>query len=225
VAGGGSGPQECQPTAPEDGYRSLFDGTSSSLAHWHHAGPGSFTLQDDCTLMSAGGLGLLSFDEEFNAYSLKVDWKVAGDDNSGVFVGYPEVGDDPWVAVNQGYEIQIDATDADEKTTGSIYSFQSADLPARDAALHPPGEWNSYEIVVQGQTIKVNYRSNLKTYTPPGAEFGGWGKQSGTLAFTDGMIRGIELGFPGKTAAQVKKSLKITLSSPTPGVTGTVATA
>ena len=79
--------------------------------------------------------------------------------------------------------------------------------------------------VPQGQTIKVNYRSNLKTYTPPGAEFGGWGKQSGTLAFTDGMIRGIELGFPGKTAAQVKKSLKITLSSPTPGVTGTVATA
>ncbi len=105
--------------------------------------------------MSTGGLGLLSFDEEFNAYSLKVDWKVAGDDNSGVFVGYPEVGDDPWVAVNEGYEIQIDATDADDRTTGSVYSFQSADLPARDAALNPPGEWNSYEIVVQGQTIKV----------------------------------------------------------------------
>jgi len=155
VAGGGSGPQECTPTAPEDGYRSLFDGTSSSLSRWHHAGPGSFTLQDDCTLLSAGGLGLLSFDEEFNAYSLKVDWKVAGDDNSGVFVGYPDVGEDPWVAVNEGYEIQIDATDADDRTTGSIYSFQSADLPARDAALHPPGEWNSYEIVVQGQTIKV----------------------------------------------------------------------
>ena len=65
------------------------------------------------------------------------------------------VGDDPWVAVNQGYEIQIDATDADDRTTGSVYSFQSADIPARDAALHPPGEWNTYEIVVQGQTIKV----------------------------------------------------------------------
>ena len=76
-----------------------------------------------------------------------------------------------------------------------------------------------------GQSIKVNYKSNLKTYSPPGAEFGGWGKQTGTLAFSGGEIRGIQLGFPGKTAAQVKKSLKITLSSPTPGVTGTVATA
>jgi glucose/arabinose dehydrogenase len=155
VAGGGGGPQECTPTAPEDGYRSLFDGTEASLRHWQHAGPGSFVHRDDCTIMSTGGLGLLSFDEEFNAFSLKVDWKVAGDDNSGVFVGYPDVGEDPWVAVNQGYEIQIDATDADEKTTGSIYSFQSADIPARDAALHPPGEWNTYEIVVAGQTIKV----------------------------------------------------------------------
>ncbi len=27
VAEGGTGPQECTPTAPEDGYRSLFDGT------------------------------------------------------------------------------------------------------------------------------------------------------------------------------------------------------
>jgi cytochrome c len=155
VAEGGTGPQECTPTAPEDGYRSLFDGTEASLSHWKHSGPGSFVYRDDCTIMSTGGLGLLSFDEEFNAYSLKVDWKVAGDDNSGVFVGYPDVGDDPWVAVNEGYEIQIDATDADDRTTGSIYSFQSADLAARDAALNPPGEWNNYEIVVQGQTIKV----------------------------------------------------------------------
>jgi PKD repeat protein len=155
VAGGGSDPQECQPAAPDEGYRSLFDGTAASLEGWRHSGPGSFALQDDCTIMSAGGLGLLSFGEEFNAYSLKLDWKVTGDDNSGVFVGYPDPGEDPWVAVNQGYEIQIDATDADDRTTGSVYTFQAADLAARDGALNPPGEWNNYEIVVQGQTIKV----------------------------------------------------------------------
>ncbi|MGH3875623.1 MAG: ThuA domain-containing protein [Actinophytocola sp.] len=155
VAGGGSGPEECTPTQPDQGYRSLFDGTADSLGSWNQAGPGSFAHQEDCTILSTGGMGLLSFDEEFNAYSLKLDWKVAGDDNSGIFVGYPEPGDDPWVAVNQGYEIQIDATDAPDRTTGSIYSFQSADIAARDEALNPPGEWNNYEIVVQGQTIKV----------------------------------------------------------------------
>ncbi|MGH3761989.1 ThuA domain-containing protein [Actinophytocola sp.] len=155
VSDGGGGPQECQPTPPDEGYRSLFDGTAASLEGWNQAGPGSFEPQEDCSIKSVGGMGLLSFGEEFNAYSLKLDWKMAGDDNSGIFVGYPEPGDDPWVAVNEGYEIQIDATDADEKTTGAIYDFQSADLAARDEALNPPGEWNDYEIVVAGQTIKV----------------------------------------------------------------------
>ncbi|HWM04707.1 MAG TPA: ThuA domain-containing protein [Actinophytocola sp.] len=155
VADGGGEPQECVPTVPEEGYRSLFDGTEASLDNWVQAGPGSFAHQDDCTILSTGGMGLLSANEEFNAYSLKLDWKLAGDDNSGIFVGYPDPGGDPWVAVNQGYEIQIDATDAEDRTTGSIYTFQAADIPARDEALNPPGEWNSYEIVVQGQTIKV----------------------------------------------------------------------
>jgi hypothetical protein len=41
---------------------------------------------------------------------LKLDWRMAGDDNSGVFVGFPASGD-PNSAVGNGYEIQIDATD------------------------------------------------------------------------------------------------------------------
>ncbi|CAM3893725.1 ThuA domain-containing protein [Kibdelosporangium persicum] len=148
-------PPACQPTQPEAGYRSLYDGTAASLGNWKQAGPGRFAQQADCTILSEGGMGLLSFNEEFNAYSLKLDWKVAGDDNSGIFVGYPDPGNDPWAAVNQGYEIQIDATDAQDRTTGAIYSFQSADIAKRDAALKPPGEWNAYEIIVRGQTIQV----------------------------------------------------------------------
>jgi cytochrome c len=159
VAGGPTEPETCQPWTPEEGYRALYDGTG--MDGWSHSGPGEFVQEDDCTLKSVGGLGLLTFDEEFNAYSLKLDWKVDGDDNSGVFVGYPDVGDDPWVAVDNGYEIQIDATDAEDRTTGSIYSFQSADIAARDAALKPPGQWNSYEIVVLGQTIKVYLNGTL----------------------------------------------------------------
>jgi cytochrome c len=159
--GNGVAQPTCRPGAPEAGYTSLFDGTPESFVKWKHSGPGSFSLESDCTIRTHDGLGLLSYPQEFHAYSLKVDWKVAGDDNSGVFVGYPDPGEDPWVAVNQGYEIQIDATDAPEKTTGSIYSFQSADLAKRDAALKPPGEWNSYEIVVRGQTIQVSLNGVL----------------------------------------------------------------
>lgn len=144
----------CTPTRPETGYQSLFNGTEASTTHWSQAGPGGFAY-DDCVLNSQGGLGLYWFDKKFREYSLKLDWKLAGDDNSGVFVGFPNPGDDPWVAVNEGYEVQIDATDDADSTTGAIYNFQAPDAAARDAALNPPGEWNTFEIVVRGQTITV----------------------------------------------------------------------
>ncbi|AVH55429.1 MULTISPECIES: ThuA domain-containing protein [Streptomyces] len=148
----GAAQADCRP---ENGYRPLFDGTAESLAAWRQAGPGSFALSDDGTLTTNGGLGMLwHADSGFGAYSLKLDWKVAGDDNSGVFVGFP-ASDDPWSAVNNGYEIQIDATDAPDRTTGAVYSFQSADIEKRDQALNPPGEWNTYEIRVEGERLRV----------------------------------------------------------------------
>lgn len=146
---------------PENGYRPLFDGTQASLDGWRQAGPGSFTLSDDGTLTSTGGMGMLWYaGSGFGSYSLKLDWKMAGDDNSGVFVGFPP-SDDPWSAVNNGYEIQIDATDAPDRTTGAVYGFQSADIRKRDRALNPPGEWNTYEIRVEGERLRV-YLNGVK---------------------------------------------------------------
>jgi type 1 glutamine amidotransferase len=138
---------------PETGYTTLFDG--SGTAGWEQAGPGSFSLADG-TLTSQGGLGMLwhSAREVTGDYSLKLDWRMDGDDNSGVLIGFP-ASSDPWSAVNNGYEIQIDATDAADRTTGAVYGFKSADIAARDAALNPPGEWNTYEIRVTGERLEV----------------------------------------------------------------------
>ncbi len=143
--------------APDPGYRMLFDGTRASFARWAHAGPGRFELREDCTLESAGGLGLLWYDgEPFDSpMTLKVEWMIPGDANSGVFVGFPAVGNDPLVAVERGYEIQIDPTDSPAATTGAIYSFQAADRARRDQALNPPGEWNTYEITVDAPRLVV----------------------------------------------------------------------
>ncbi|MFI6228926.1 ThuA domain-containing protein [Micromonospora echinospora] len=135
----------------ETGYTTLYDGSTTG---WSQAGPGSFS-NTDATLTSVGGMGLYWYSaKQFTNYSLKLDWRMAGDDNSGVFVGFPPSGD-PWSAVNNGYEIQIDATDAADRTTGAVYTFQSADLAARDAALNPPGEWNTYELLVEGERLQV----------------------------------------------------------------------
>jgi type 1 glutamine amidotransferase len=137
---------------PETGYTALYNGSTTG---WAQSGPGSFG-NSDATLTSSGGMGLFWYNaKQYTSYSLKADWKVTGDGNSGIFVGFPNPGGDPNIAVNQGYEVQIDATDTPDRTTGSVYGFKSADLAARDAALNPPGEWNTFEILVEGQRIRV----------------------------------------------------------------------
>lgn len=146
----GASQADCRP---EQGYNPLTEGTSTE--GWKQAGPGSFEAAEDGTLTTVGGMGLFWYEaEELASYSLKFDWRMAGDDNSGVFVGFP-ASDDPWSAVNNGYEVQIDATDAPDRTTGAVYGFQSADLKARDAALNPPGEWNTFEVRVEGERLRV----------------------------------------------------------------------
>ncbi|MCX4671419.1 ThuA domain-containing protein [Streptomyces sp. NBC_01381] len=147
----------------EKGYTPIFDGTAASLDGWKQAGPGSFELNEaEGTLTTVGGMGMLWYDgpKELGSYSLKLDWRMDGDDNSGIFVGFP-ASDDPWSAVNNGYEIQIDATDVPEKTTGSVYGFKSADLKKRDKALNPPGEWNTYELRVEGERLRI-YLNGVK---------------------------------------------------------------
>ncbi|MFG1678102.1 ThuA domain-containing protein [Micromonospora sp. NPDC049282] len=151
---------------PETGYTALYDG---GVTGWSQAGPGSFT-NTDATLTSVGGMGLYWYGaKQFTNYSLKLDWRLAGDDNSGVFVGFPP-SSDPNSAVANGYEVQIDPTDSADRTTGAIYGFKSADLAARDAALNPPGEWNTYEILVEGERLQVllnGVRVNDFTNTDP----------------------------------------------------------
>ena len=152
----------CTPANVEAGYLGLFDGTLESLTNWRLAGAGSFGRQADCTIRSEGGLGLLWYTrQEFTNYSLKLDWKLVKDDNGGVFVGFPNPGNDPYIAVNQGYEIQIDASDLPDRTTGAIYTFKGADSLAVAASLKPLGQWNAYEIQVQGQNIKVFLNGTL----------------------------------------------------------------
>jgi hypothetical protein len=119
------------------------------------AGPGEFIVEGD-TFYAHGGMGLWWYGEKsFKDFELHLEWKVQDDaDNSGVFVRFPHPGNDPWVAVNQGYEIQIcDAAQA-KHNTGSVYSFQAAShMPT-----NPAGKWNDYDIKVVGQhyTIRIN---------------------------------------------------------------------
>lgn len=121
---------------------------------WKMAGPGGFEEKDG-VLTARGGMGLYWNELELEDFLLFLEWKVGRkEDNSGVFVRFPDPGNDPWIAVNQGYEIQICDPAQAKHRTGSIYSFHDASHVPTKAV----GEWNGYQIMVVGQryTIRVN---------------------------------------------------------------------
>jgi hypothetical protein len=94
--------------------------------------------------------------KQFTNYSLKLDWRLTADHNSGVVIGVPpSATGNPSAALAAGYEVQIDASDSADRTTGAVYGVKSADIAARDAALNPPGEWNTYELLVEGTRLRV----------------------------------------------------------------------
>jgi hypothetical protein len=138
----------------EPGFAPLFDG--ATLDGWQEAGPGGFNIIDGM-LQSFGGMGLLWYTKkQFGDFVLKVDWKVLHfSDNSGVFVRFPDPGNDPWSAVNNGYEVQIDDVGAPDgnpiRKTGAIFDFAA---PTKIAS-NPVGEWNFYEIRAVGQAYTV----------------------------------------------------------------------
>ncbi len=135
-------------------YRVLFEG---DLSGWKMAGPGGFDVEGD-SLTSRGGMGLLWHEQPLKDFLLLLDWKVARrEDNAGVFLRFPDPGNDPWVAVNKGYEVQICDTGDPKHRTGSIYDFQDS----TSGPTGEPGTWNHMEILAVGSRyeVRVNGRT------------------------------------------------------------------
>jgi len=171
----------------------LFDGTT--LTGWSQAGPGGFRLVDN-VMQSQGGMGLLWYSERtFGDFVLELDWRVtAGTDNSGVFLRFPDPGDDPWVAVNRGYEVQIyDDPGGDPQKTGAVYGFQAPDA----SASKPVGEWNHYRIRASGNDyivflngVQVNQFSSTDSSRGPEGHIGVQNHDPGSeVQFRDIVVR------------------------------------
>jgi hypothetical protein len=153
------------PVAPQPGEppRSLFN--RQNLEGWEMAGQGSFVVANGVLQAVPGGdLGLLWATTPTPAdFVLRCEWRLGQDtDNSGVFVRFPNpnskgYNNTAYVAVHFGFEAQIDETGApdgaDQHRTGAIYGEPDQALNLQ-AAL-PAGQWNTYEIKVQGQTYTV----------------------------------------------------------------------
>jgi hypothetical protein len=161
-----------------NGYETIYDGSAYSLSGWRQAPGGSFQVMPDGSLRSQGGLGMLWYaDQQYANFSIRMQFRDVSPEgtraNSGVFVRFPDprtpleqrppgscgtVGSarssQAWVAIYCGHEIQLyDGETGEPQKTGSIYNFDSNNLD--QAGVTPKGQWNDYEIVVEGQHYTV----------------------------------------------------------------------
>lgn len=127
-------------------WKQLFNG--ENLDGWAMTGPGRFVVSGG-TLKTEGGMGLLYYERgKFGDCTIRVVFKTDSERaNSGVIIRLPEKPIDPWYAVHNGYEVQIDSAGDDWHSTGAIYSL--AKVTSR--SQKPRGEWNTMEIVLDGQ--------------------------------------------------------------------------
>jgi Domain of Unknown Function (DUF1080) len=137
-------------------FLNLFDGIS--FDGWMMAGKGNFNiLQKENVLQTEGGMGLLwYYKRKFKDFALELEWRATSkEDNSGIFIRFPNPRNDPYIAINNGYEIQIDdLARPDGKLihgTGAIYKFAAPST----INSKPIGEWNSLKILANKQKYSV----------------------------------------------------------------------
>ncbi|MBA3285749.1 MAG: DUF1080 domain-containing protein [Nitrosopumilus sp.] len=152
----------------EPDFVRLFDGT---LDGWKLVGNGGFAIVSEGEqplLKTQGGMGLLWYcKKRFKDFVLRLQWKVTNrQDNSGIFVRFPNPPGDPWVAVSNGYEIQIDDLAQPDGNpvhlTGAIYGFKH---PTK-VASRPVGQWNDLGVFVKDQkySVTINNEKVIKDF-------------------------------------------------------------
>ena len=143
------------PVGGEDGFVPLL--SEAALKDWKQCGPGKFNVVDGVAT-GEGGMGLWWFaGRQFTNFVLRGEFlQEHAIADSGVFLRFPDPGQDPWLAVRQGHEMEIGDPKPENPTwrTGSIYPFH-ASTKANTRGL---AQWNSYEIVCRGHdySVRVN---------------------------------------------------------------------
>jgi hypothetical protein len=151
----------------EPSFKPLFNG--HGMKGWTMVGSGDFRVVDGTleSVNTTNELGLLWCHRPTPVdYTLRLEWRVfVPQDNSGVFLRFPDPNskgyqNPAWVPVHFGFEVQIDEQGQPDGApihkTGAIYGEAGQTLSLQPAK--PPGEWNEYEISVQGNrfTVRLN---------------------------------------------------------------------
>ena len=141
-----------------------------------------------------GGHGNLYTAEEYSNFTFRFDFKLTPGANNGLGIHAPLEGDVAYV----GKELQILDNTASIYANlkpyqyhGSVYGI----IASKRGYLNPVGEWNSQEVVVNGDNIKImdgNIKEASKNGTADHTDHPGLKRNKGHIAF---LGHGSELEF------------------------------
>ncbi len=130
-----------------EGWILLFDG--ETLYGWETHGNCTWKVADGALMCDTGTDGWLGTTTEFADFTLKLQYRISANGNSGIFFR-ADKGPQPWVT---GYEMQI--WDKDENNpTGSIYNVVKAKHPAGKLVTDVE-KWQDVEIMAEGEHLTV----------------------------------------------------------------------
>jgi hypothetical protein len=148
----------------EEGWISLFNG--KDLEGWKVGeNADTFSVQDGAIVVK-GPVAHLFYvgdveDHDFKNFQWKCDVMTKPKANSGMYFhtkyqegGWPE----------KGYEVQVNATQSDNKKTGGLYAVDDV----LDTAPHKDNEWFTQEVIVKGKHVIIKVNGEVTTdYTEP----------------------------------------------------------
>jgi hypothetical protein len=167
----------CQLTEEEkaEGFRPLFNGKDltgwTGKNHSYKVEEGTIVVRPD----DSGGN--LFTEEEFDDFIFRFEFKLTPGANNGLGIRAPLTGN----AAYEGFELQILDNTAEVYANlkpyqyhGSVYGI----IPAKRGFLKPVGEWNSEEVWIKGDDIRITLNGtvivegNLKEVTQNGTADG-----------------------------------------------------
>lgn len=178
----------------KEGFKILFDGTNM---HEWTGNTVDYTMEDGCISMipSKSYGGNLYTKDEYGNFVYRFDFQLTPGANNGVGIRTPMEGDAAYV----GMEIQV--LDCEHPIYKDITKYQHHGAvygiiptkPDHHSAFKPAGEWNTEEIVANGDNIRVtvngvvilegNIRDAVKNGTPDGKEHPGLFNKKGHIGF------------------------------------------
>ncbi len=144
----------------EDGWALLFDG--KDLSSWrNYQGEGvkeQWEIDGDAFTLTGKGGGDIITKEQYGAFEISLDYKIAPAGNSGLMFHVTEEEAKPW---QTGAEVQIQdhVGGHDPQKAGWLYQLYQTDVDTSK----PAGEWNTFRLVITPEKCE-HYMNGTKYF-------------------------------------------------------------